>query len=430
MDREELLEARGRLEAFLEPLLPLLGRSERCRWGAFYVQGLLLEGGRKTAAGMAARFAGNVQAVQQFVNQSPWDWLAVRRALAQTMVKQTPGGGAWILDDTGFPKKGAHSVGVARQYSGTLGKIGNCQVAVSLNYATDDGCFPVNFQLYLPPAWLEDADRRQKAGIPADITFRPKWRIGLEMLDQAREWSLPARVVVADAAYGVVTEFRRELEKRGYHYVMGITREITVWTEPVVATPPTYSGRGRRPKGDHTLPKPRKILEVARLLPEDAWQDITWREGAKGPMRGRFAAIRVQPAIGYFNGKATESAGWLLIEWPRQEPEPIKYWFSNLPETVTLQDLVYWARIRWWIEQNYQQLKNELGLDHFEGRSWAGWHHHVTLTMMAFDFLVLEGFRAKKNYWVDPPTRQKGTPTHAHNDAWLLSLLLASNHNG
>ena len=174
MDREELLEARGRLEAFLELLLPLLGRSERCRWGAFYIQGLLLEGGRKTAAGMAAHLGGNVQAVQQFVNQSPWDWLAVRRALAQTMIKQISGRGAWILDDTGFPKKGAHSVGVARQYSGTLGKIGNCQVAVSLNYATADGCFPVNFQLYLPPAWLEDAGRRQKAGIPADITFRPK----------------------------------------------------------------------------------------------------------------------------------------------------------------------------------------------------------------------------------------------------------------
>jgi SRSO17 transposase len=169
---------------------------------------------------------------------------------------------------------------------------------------------------------------------------------------------------------------------------------------------------------------------VARLLPEDTWEDITWRAGTKGPMRGRFAAIRVQPAIGYFNGKATEPVGWLLIEWPRPEPEPIKYWFSNLPQTVTLQELVYWAKIRWWIEQNYQQLKDELGLDHFEGRSWAGWHHHVTLTMIAFAFLVLEGFRSKKNYWVDPPTRQKGTPTHAHNETWLLPLLLASNHNG
>jgi SRSO17 transposase len=228
----------------------------------------------------------------------------------------------------------------------------------------------------------------------------------------------------------VAAEFRRELEKRGYHYVMGITRDTTVWTEPVVAKPPTYSGQGRPPKGDRTLPRPRKIFEVAQLLPEDAWEDITWREGTKGPMRGRFAAIRVQPATGYFNGKATETVGWLLIEWPRAEPEPIKYWFSNLPETTTLQELLYWAKIRWWIEQNYQQLKDELGLDHFEGRSWAGWHHHVTLTMMAFAFLVLEGFRAKKNYWVDPPTRQKGTPTHAHNEAWLLPLLLASNHNG
>ena len=210
---------------------------------------------------------------------------------------------------------------------------------------------------------------------------------------------------------------------------MGITREIAVWTEPVVVKPPTYSGHGRPPKADRTLPKPLKIIEVARLLPEDAWEDIIWREGTKGPMRGRFTAIRVQPAIGYFNGKATEPVVWLLIEWPRPETDPIKYWFCNLPETATLQELVYWAKIRWWIEPNHQQLKDDLGLDHFEGRSWAGWHHHVTLTMMAFAFLVLEGFRAKKNYWVDPPARQKGTLTHAHHKTWFLPLLLASDHN-
>jgi len=427
MDKQELLEARGRLEAFLEPLLLMLGRSERRRWGALYVQGLLLEGGRKNAAGMAARYGGDVQALQQFISQSPWDWLTIRRGLAGQMMAAASPRGAWIVDDTGFPKKGKHSVGVARQYSGTLGKVGNCQVAVSLNYATDDGCFPVDFQLYLPKAWIEDAQRRQKAGIPADITFRPKWQIALELLDQAREWGLSAEVVTADVAYGVATEFRRELESRGYRYLMGITKDTTVWTEPQVSKPP---GRGRRPKGERRLPKPLQVLEVARLLFENAWQNVTWREGTKGPLRSRFAAVRVQPAIGYFKGQAKEPVCWLLMEWPISGSEPSRYWFSNLPETTTLRELVHWAKIRYFVEQNYQQLKDELGLDHFEGRSWTGWHHHVTLTMMAFDFLMLEGFRAKKNFWVDPPTRQEGNPTHANAEAGLLPLLSAFNHNG
>lgn len=425
MDREELLEARGRLEAFLKPLLPLLGRSERRRWGAFYVQGLLLEGGRKNAAGMARRYSGDVQALQQFVSQSPWDWPAIRQKLASQMLAVASPRGAWIIDDTGFPKKGQHSVGVARQYSGTLGKVGNCQVAVSLNYATDEGCFPVNFQLYLPKAWLEEPERRRKAGVPTDITFQPKWQIGLEMLDQAREWGLSEAVVVADAAYGVVTEFRRALEERGRHYVVGINPELTVWTEPVTAQSLPYSGRGRPPTWKRALPAPTKVGEVAKGLPEEAWRGIAWRQGTKGPLASRFAALRVQPAPWHWNGKVTEPVCWLLMEWPPGETEPTKFWFANLPEHASLQDLAYWAKMRWWVEQNYQQLKDELGLDHFEGRSWVGWQHHVTLTMIAFDFLVLEGFRSKKNYWVDPPPSQEGTPTHDPDDSWLLPMLLS-----
>lgn len=429
MDKENLIEARGRLEAFLKPLLPLLGRAERRHWGAFYVQGLLLETGRKTAAGLAARMGGNVQAVQQFVNQSPWDWRAVRRALAQEMVRQAAGRGAWILDDTGFPKKGEHSVGVARQYSGTLGKIGNCQVAVSLNYATADGCFPIDFQLYLPQSWTEDQPRRQKAGIPADVTFQTKWQLGMAMLDMARAWGLPQAVVVADAGYGVSSDFRQGLQARGCHYVVGITSELTAWTETVTAQAPTYLGRGRRPRRDRILPKPLKVSEVARGLAETAWQEISWREGTKGPLRGRFAALRVQPAHGYYQGKVTEPVGWLLIEWPPGADAPEKFWFSNLPENTDLQELVYWAKIRWYVEQNYQQLKDELGLDHFEGRSWDGWHRHVTLTMTAFDFLVLEGFRAKKNFWVDLAPGQAGTTAHDFSATWFLPELLSSIHN-
>jgi len=429
MNKEELLEARGRLEAFLQPLLPLLGRAERRRYGALYLQGLLLEGGRKTASGIAMRYGGDVQALQQFVSQSPWNFLAIRRELAVQMLTAASPGGAWIVDDTGFPKKGDGSVGVARQYSGTLGKIGNCQVAVSLNYGTDDGCFPVNFELYLPDTWAADAGRRQKTGIPGDITFRTKWQIGLDLLDQAREWGLPDSVVIADAAYGTVTEFRRALEERKLHYVVGISPELTVWTEPVTASILPYSGRGRPRTWRRALPSPVKVGELAQRLPEEVWRKITWRQGSKGPLTSRFAALRVQPAPEHWKGKVTEPVCWLLVEWPPAEAGPAKYWFANLPEQTDLSRLVYWAKMRWWVEQNYQQLKTELGLDHFEGRSWRGWHHHVTLTMMAFDFLVLEGFRVKKNYWVDPPTSQTRTTASDHDTPWLLSLLPANHHH-
>jgi SRSO17 transposase len=427
MNQEELMEARGRLEAFLQPLLPLLGRSERRRWGAFYVQGMLLEGGRKTAASMAARYGGEVQALQQFVNQSPWDWQVVRQALAQQMFAAVSPGGAWIVDDTGFPKKGRHSVCVARQYSGTLGKVGNCQVALSLNYATPEGCFPVDFQLYLPKSWAEDTARAQRAGIPPHVTFRPNWQIALEMLAQSQDWGLPRGVVVADAAYGIITEFRRALARQGYHYVVGISKEIGVWTKPVAARVPPYRGRGPKPTRDRNLPPPFKVWEVAQSLPEEIWCEVSWREGSKGPLKGRFAAMRVQPSYGHGRGKVTESVCWLLMEWPPEVAEPTRYWLSNLPEHTSLRELVYWAKIRWWIEQNYQQLKHELGLDHFEGRSWSGWHHHVTLTMMAFNFLVLEGFRAKKNYWVDPPTCPARTPTHDYDGFGFLPPLHEAN---
>lgn len=423
MDKTELVEARARLESFLEPLLHLMGRQERRRWGAFYVQGLLLEGGRKTAAGMAERYGGDEQALQQFVSQSSWDWMPVRRELARQMSREVSPRAAWVLDDTGFPKKGSHSVGVSRQYSGTLGKVGNCQIGVSLNYATDEGCFPLDFQLYLPEAWANDPERREKAGVPEDVAFKRKWELGVEMIDRARKWGIPVSVVAADAGYGVVAEFRTALRERNLRYVVGVSDETGVWLDPVEPTPVPYQGRGRPRTRQRDLPKPKRVLEVAKTLLEDSWSEITWREGTKGPMKGRFASVRVQPSHGHTQGRVDEPLCWLLVEWPPGAEEPTKFWLSNLPESATLKDLVYWAKIRWWVEQNYQQMKDDIGLDHFEGRSWAGWHHHVTLTMIAFNFLVLEGFRSKKNFWLDPPARQKRDAASASDTAWVLSAM-------
>jgi len=421
MNNKELREARGRLEAFVDPLLLLLGRVERQHWGAFYVQGLLLEGGRKTAAGMAERYGGDEQNLQQFVNQSPWDWMTLRRDLALLMAKEAGSRVAWVLDDTGFPKKGQHSVGVTRQYSGTLGKVGNCQIGVSLNYATDEGCFPIDFQLYLPENWTDNPTRRRKARIPEEVTFKRKWELGLELIDRARDWGIPEGVMVTDAGYGVATKFRAGLRKRDVQYMVGITAEVGVWQQEVSLILPPYQGRGRPRTRFHDLPSPQSVLEVAKGLPAENWCEVTWREGTKGPLTSRFCATRVQPSHGHAHGKVTEPMQWLLIEWPNDRSGPTKFWLSTLPDDTLLRDLVSWAKIRWWVEQNYQQLKQEVGLDHFEGRSWTGWHHHVTLAMMAFDFLVLEGFRIKKNFWVDPPTCQTRTAAHSHRTPWVLS---------
>ncbi len=428
MRAQELREAKDRFEAFLEPLLPLMGRLERRSWGAFYVQGLMLEGPRKTAAGMAERYGGDVQALQQFVSQSPWDWRPIRRALAEQMAPFAGHRAAWLVDDTGFPKKGNGSVGVARQYSGTLGKVGNCQIGVSLNYATDDGCFPLDFELYLPEVWANDKDRREKAGVPSDVTFKRKWELGLEMIDRAMSWNVPQGIIVTDAGYGVATEFRDGLRERKFSYVVGITREVGVWRGDAKPSAVAYQGFGRPPKAK--MPASESALESARALGDEAWTEIVWREGTKGPLKGRFAATRVQPSRERVNGKEPEPISWLLIEWPHEAEEPTKYWLSNLPQETSLRELVYWAKIRWWVEQNYQQLKDDLGLDHFEGRSWTGWHHHITLTMIAFAFLVLEGFRNKKNYWVDAPTRQEGAATGIADPPWFLSHVRQTSNSG
>jgi SRSO17 transposase len=398
---------RGRLGQFLEEMLAGLGRKERRRWGAVYVRGLLATSERKTAARMAAQLPdGEVQALQQFVGQSPWDWEPVRAQLAQRMARELQPVAAWVVDDTGFPKKGDHSVGVARQYSGTLGKVGNCQVAVSLHYATDDAAIPLDFQLYLPEEWFS-AERRREAAIPDDVTFKTKGDIALDLIDQALSWAIPSGVVAADAGYGNRSAFRLALAARKLQYAVGIDGSTTVWSSAVwpegdavtVQGPAERRPRGRPRRVPAELPAPLSAHQLAQALPTESWRSVTWREGSKGPMTSRFAAVRVRPAHGYRHGEEGEEGQWLLVEWLAGQAAPSRYWLSSLPPTMDLASLVRIAKIRWWIEQGYQQLKDELGLDHYEGRRWQGWHHHVTLTMLAFAFLSLERLRGKKNFW-------------------------------
>jgi SRSO17 transposase len=388
-----------RLKSFLDDMLVTLGRSERRQWGDVYVRGLLTTSGRKATASMAARVSdGNAQAMQQFIGQSPWQWEPLRRELAHRLVEALQPVAAWIVDDTGFPKKGNHSVGVARQYSGTLGKVGNCQVAVSLHYATDDAAMPLDFALYLPEEWLQEG-RRREAGIPQDVTFHSKWELVLKLIDRAMSWEVPRGVITADAGYGNITEFRVALAERQLLFVVGIQNTTSVWVDSGNLIVPSLGRRGRPRRRPLDTDAPMSVAEVSQGLSQDYWKRITWREGAKGPMTSRFAATRVLPSHSYQHGGDKEGTLWLLVEWPEEEKVPTKFWLANLPEGTSLISLVRLAKIRWWIEQGYQQLKDELGLDHYEGRTWQGWHHHVTLTMLAFGFLTLEALYLKKNFW-------------------------------
>lgn len=406
MDSKELQSCRSRLEAFLAELLEPLGRLERRRWGNAYVRGLLLDGERKSIEPMAARLPdGNVQAMQQFVGQSPWDHGPVRKKLAERVVDAMVPAFAWVIDDTGFPKQGKHSVGVARQYSGTLGKVGNCQIAVSLHLATAEVCMPVNFEIYLPKTWTEDPLRLKRAGVPDGSSFKTKWQIALELIGQALSWDIPPGVVVCDCAYGKGNPFRQGLIDLELCYVAEIEAKTIVFDEP---------GKTRRRVGDR-LPYNHTdeasvltVKDLACKLPVWMWKTIKWREGTKRRLVSRFAAIRVLPAHRPANVKKRPPRQWLLIEWPKGEPGPTKYWFSNLPPQAGLSRLVFFAKVRWRIEQSYQQLKEELGLDHYEGRGYQGWHHHVTMTMLAYGFLLLETLRSKKNFWVDPAESETG----------------------
>jgi SRSO17 transposase len=402
MTEKQLQACAGRLEEFLRELLGDLGRLERREHGARYVQGLLLDGERKSIEPLAARVpGGNVQSLQQFVGQSPWAWQPVREQLAQRMQEALLPLAGWIIDDTGFPKQGKESVGVARQYSGTLGKVGNCQIAVSIHLTTEQESAPLDWALYLPQQWVDDPERCRKAGVPENALFRSKPEMALTLVDQLVRWGVSRLPVLADVAYGRSSEFRQGLANRQLQYVVGVDPDTAIWTEPTRRVPPRRkSGRGR-PPAPYYKDKPTNLEAMAKALPASQWKRVRWREGSQGPQESRFLARRIQPAHGHARNQAELEEGWALIEWPSQEQAPTKYWFSNLPLRTSLKRLVGLAKLRWRVEQNYQQLKEELGLDHYEGRGWSGWHHHVTLVCLAYAFLLLERQRTKKNFTED-----------------------------
>jgi SRSO17 transposase len=396
---KQLAGVRGRLEAFAEELFGPMARKDQRRWGCVYLRGLMLDGRRKSIEPMAARLAdGDEQCLQQFVNQSPWDWGAVRRNLATRMAAEIAPE-AWIIDDTGFPKQGRSSVGVARQYCGALGKVGNCQIGVSVNAVTDEASCPLDWRLFVPEEWDADAERRAKAHVPDDVRHVPKWQLALDMIDELRGWGLVPPVIGTDGGYGEITEFRQGLEDCGLDYVVQVKAGTSAFAEHVRRARPPYQGIGRPPIARYRE-KPNSLRDLARAAGDEQAVEVTWRQGSRGPMSSRFLARRVRPANEQLRRRARETdtelpARWLLCEWPRGAAEPVKYWLSNLPGDTPIARLVALAKIRWRIEHDYRELKDALGLDHFEGRSYRGWHHHVTLVSVAHAFLTLERQRPR-----------------------------------
>lgn len=394
---------RQELSEFLEEFTRPMGRSDRREGALMYVRGLLLDGARKSIEPMAARLRmidamerDYEQSLQQFVNQSPWDARAVREVLAGFVVEHAAPGGSLIVDDTGFPKQGRHSVGVARQYSGTLGKVGNCQIGVTLQYADGRDVFCLDAELYLPKSWADDRPRCRQAGVPDDIGYQPKWQLALAMIARAGRQGFTG-TVLADSAFGTVTQFRSQLTAAGWTWCVGVDSTLKIIAaEADLGAVPEYSGTGRppsRPRHVRAGVKSPSVREWATSRAK-SFRKVTWREGTRQKLSSRFAAWRVRPAHRLSAGKEPQPACWLLVEWPAEAEAPTKYFLSNLPPNTSLKRLVQTAKDRWWIEHSYRQMKGELGLDHFEGRSWAGWHHHVTLVMLADLFLVMR--RRKK----------------------------------
>lgn len=366
-----------------------------------YCLGLLLPGERKSIEPMAARLEPDgVQPMRQslhhLVAKAPWSDEAVLERVQEQVLPGMKKNGpvvAWIVDDTGFPKKGKHSVGVAHQYCGQLGKQANCRVAVSLSAATWSSSLPIGYRLYLPKEWAEDGERREKAEVPEEIEFQTKPEIALDQIRAAVAAGVARGTVLADAAYGINTEFRDGLTKLGLPYMVGVQSTLTVWKpgqQPLPAKPRGRMGRPPRLLRRSRQCQPVSVKQLAMTLPSTAFRDVTWRETGARKLRSRFAAVRIRPAHRDYEKAEPHEEEWLLMEWPRGETEPTKYWVSTLPPSAKLKALVRIAKHRWIIERDYEELKQELGLGHFEGRNWRGFHHHATLCIAAYGFLVAE----------------------------------------
>lgn len=427
MTPRELKRLDRELTIYSDSLIEGMGRPERRQAMADYVAGLLLDGDRKSIEPMAGRLvddAAEIQAMrqrlQQCVTVSSWSDAEMWRRLAVKMDDELPELEAWVTDDTGFPKKGNHSVGVQRQYSGTLGRKDNCQIAVSLHLAGERGSSCISMQLYLPESWTADRERCRAVGVPDEVPFQKKWEISLSQIDTAIACGLTRRVVLADAGYGDVTEYRDGLIARGLDYVVGINGVQVLWapgTAPIPPPPVRPKGhRGNTPcRWKDGEQKPLTAMSLAVARGRKACRTVTWREGSLGMQRSSFSSVRVRCAHHHLQGKPPGDEQWLVYEWPPDKKEPTKFWLATLPVGASLKQLVRFAKLRWRIERDYQEMKQEIGLDHFEGRGWRGFHHHAALCAVAHGFLALR--RALFPPEEDPMDPSRSPPSTTANTA-------------
>ena len=393
----------GRFEQYCESIVGALGHADRRMPAQWYLKGLMLPGQRKSVEPMAARVhpedvRSAHQSMHHLVSTSDWEDAAVLGTVAQQVAPQLVKADEnrwWILDDTGHAKKGTKSVGVSRQYCGRLGKTDNCQIAVSLSLASDRGSIPVAYRMYLPQEWTDDPKRCGAAGVPQHIQFQTKGQIARDQIAAALEQGLPRGIVLGDAAYGDEADFRDWLIEQALDYALAVRSGTTVWwgKHQPAKTPAPSGGRPRTRLVRDAKHQPISVLELARALPQKSWRQISWREGTNGTLSSRFARVRVRAA----NTNKARAEEWLLIEWPEGEAEPTHYWLSTLDDKLAFKKLVHHAKARWKIERDYQELKSELGLSHYEGRNWRGFHHHATLCIAAYGFLMLERLAFKKN---------------------------------
>ena len=396
--------AASRLDAYLDRLCSAVGHADRSEPLRAYIQGLLLPGDRKSVEPMAAlvdprHTSARHQSMHHFVSRAPWnadDVLGVARDVALAALERHAPVAGWIIDDTSFPKKGDHSVGVARQYSGILGKTDNCQVAVTLSLANATMSVPCAVKLYLPKPWAEDLPRRRAAGVPDDVVFLEKWRIALAQIERLLAEGMPRAPILADAGYGDATAFREAITASGLSYAVGVQGQVTVWPPGRRPLPPKRRpGRGRPPTRlrRDARHRPVSIESFAKSLSPTQWKSVAWREGTKGAMKSRFACARVRAAHRDESRQEPHPEEWLLMEWPEGAAAPTKFWLSSVPDDVGLEELVGLVKLRWRIERDYEEMKGELGLDHYEGRSWPGFHHHAALCVAAYAFLATERAR-------------------------------------
>lgn len=378
-------------DRWLTPFLLEFSHKSQRKWAPTYLHGLIAPGERKSVEPMAERVCqGETQQLHHFVATSTWDTVGHECVLLEKAAELVSGPDAHlIIDDTGIPKKGEHSAGVAHQYCGQLGKNANCQVFVSATLARNDVPVPVALRLYLPKEWAEDFERRKKTNIPDDITFRTKWQIALDEIDRIMRSNVVFGDVLADAGYGVCIEFRQGLSRRNLKWAVGVQPETLVFSKSVEVTfSPKVHKKGRKPLIGKASESPVKVEELFAAYSDRDFVDVSWRDGTKGPLTLAFAAIRVRAADGprvvdHNHGPGDEI--WLVCE--KRPNGERKYHFSNYEAEMDLQTLVSIIKARWPCEQAHQQLKEELGLDHFEGRSWHGIHHHALLTMISFAFM-------------------------------------------